>query len=273
MFQADQGCFWANHLLVSASSTSGHGFWIRNVQPLGEDIGGTFWRGNSSQSTWSYTSWRELPMWKAWSVRYQMPKSSCFWKCCPLSRTPLGKINQTRLVPFSDRLIYNLHGERWTVTLDPTKNGSGSPEINFDPPVPDQLVAQKNIAKSPFRPVRVPSCPSFWASSKTNKIQLKDPKFLKPRHQNWSRNLQIRFKKIRCSLKKLKKTDPWIPVLPSYPFVKHGRKIPQQCFDGIYILAINIEQTTYLLDVPIKSIEHLHLSWWFPTTLTFFPTF
>ena len=132
---------------------------------------------------------------------------------------------------------------------------------------------KKTLAKSPFRPLRVPSCPSFWASSKKNKIQLKDPKFLKPRHQNWSRIWQIRFKKTRCSLKQLKKTDPWIPVLPSYPLVKHGRQKFPSNSSMEHIPARNIEQTTYLLDVPINSIEHLHLSWWFPTTLTFFSNF
>ena len=139
--------------------------------------------------------------------------------------------------------------------------------------IPDQLVAQKNIAKSPFRPLRVPSCPSFWASSKKNKIQLTDPKFLKPRHQNWSRILQIRFKKIRCSLKQLKKNwslDPRAPIIPSCQTwqVKFPSNSSME-----HIPAINIEQTTYLLDVPINSIEHLHLSCWFPTTLTFFPNF
>jgi hypothetical protein len=135
-------------LLVSASSTSGHGFWIRNVQPLGEDIGGTFWWGNSSQSTWSYTlkgtTYHNHPV-KSMKCKVSNAYIIMFLELLPsYFRTPLGKTNQTRRVPFSDRLIYNLHGERWTVTLDPTKNGIWSPEIILDPPVPDQLVAQKN---------------------------------------------------------------------------------------------------------------------------------
>ena len=147
-FPSRSRLFWANHLLVSASSTSGHGFWIRNVQPLGEDIGGTFWWGNSSQSTWSYTlkgtTYHNHPV-KSMKCKVSNAYIIMFLELLPsYFRTPLGKTNQTRRIPFSDRLIYNLHGERWTVTLDPTKNGIWSPEIILDPPVPDQLVAQKN---------------------------------------------------------------------------------------------------------------------------------
>ena len=129
-FPSRSRLFWANHLLVSASSTSGHCFWIRNVQPLGEDIGGTFWWGNSSQSTWSYTlkgtTYHNHPV-KSMKCKVSNAYIIMFLEPLPsFFRTPLGKTHQTRQ-PFP---------------------GSIDPQRSFlDPPVPDhpRSVAEASI--------------------------------------------------------------------------------------------------------------------------------